>query len=316
MPSVIMTAPRLAPEAAALLAEAGATLHCMPPYPSAEAIAALAAQVDAEAIISRQGPVTAAVMAAAPRLRIIARHGVGVDDVDLAEARRRGILVTRTPGSNGQATAEHAMAVAAALVKRLPQQGAVIAAGGWRGPAEGGGDLAGLRLGLVGLGDIGRRVARLAQAFGMHVTAYSPAALEEPGVARVPNLEALLPETQLLSLHCPLRPDTRHLIGTDALAAMPRGAYVVNTARGGLIDETALYQALETGHIAGAALDVFEQEPPPADHPLRRHPAVIATAHSAGVTPGSFRRMGVMAAECVVAALLGCDVPANRIVRG
>ena len=316
--AVVMTAPRLAPEAAALLHAAGLQLHCMEPYPSAAAVAALAGHVDAKAIISRQGPVTAAAMEAAPNLRIVARHGVGVDDVDLAEARRRGILVTRAPGSNTAATAEHALALILALVKRLPQQAAAIAAGGWRGPGgafgDGGGDLAGLRLGLVGLGAVSRRVADLAQAFGMRITAYSPSTPDQPGIARAPGMAALLAGTDVLSLHCPLRPETYRLIAAPELAMLPQGAFLVNTARGGLVDEAALLAALESGHLAGAALDVFEAEPPPADHPLRRHPRLIATAHTAGVTPGSFVRMGVMAAECVVAALTGQPVPAERIV--
>ena len=313
--SVVMTAPRLAPEAASLLATAGLQLHCMPPYPTAAAVADLAARVDARGIISRQGPVTAAVMDAAPNLRIVARHGVGVDDVDLAEARRRGILVTRAPGSNAEATAEHALALILALVKRLPQQAATIASGGWRGPADQGGDIAGQRLGLVGFGAIGRRVAALAQCFGMDVATYSPSAPDVPGIARVSSLEALLARTDVLSLHCPLRPETYHLIAAPELAALPPGAFVVNTARGGLVDEPALLAALDSGHVAGAALDVFEEEPPPPGHPLRRHPRLIATAHSAGVTPGSFVRMGVMAAECVVAALTGQPVPLERIVQ-
>lgn len=318
--NIVMTAPRLAPEAAALLRAAHLQLHCMEPYPTATAIADLAARVDARGIISRQGPITAAVMEAAPNLRIVARHGVGVEDVDLAEARRRGILVTRATGSNAGAAAEHALALILALVKRLPQQAATIATGGWRGPSAGGGDLAGLRLALVGVGAIGRRVAALAQAFEMRVTASSPNALslrpDLPGVAFVPNLDALLAGAEVLSLHCPLRPETHHLIAGPELAALPPGAFLVNTARGGLVDEAALLAALDSGHLAGAALDVFEEEPPPPDHPLRRHPRLIATAHSAGVTPGSFVRMGVMAAECVVAVLTGQPVPPDRIVRG
>lgn len=314
--NIVMTAPRLAPEAAALLDTAGLQLHCMEPYPSAAAVADLAARVDARGIISRQAPVTAAVMDAAPNLRIVARHGVGMDDVDLAEARRRGILVTRATGSNAGATAEHALALILALVKRLPQQAAAIAAGGWRGPADEGGDLVGLRLGLVGLGATGRRVALFAQAFGMQVTAYSPTAPDLPGVARVPNLETLLPGTDVLSLHCPLRPDTYHLVGAPALVTLPPGAFLVNTARGGLVDEAALLAALDSGHLAGAALDVFEAEPPPPDYALRRHPRLLATAHTAGATKGSFMRMGVMAAECVVAALAGQPMPPERVVVG
>lgn len=317
---VIMTAPRLAPQAVALLEAAGATLHYMEPYPSATAIAALAASVQPAAILSRQGPVTAAVMAAAPGLRIVARHGVGVDDVDLAEAQRRGIVVTRAPGSNTQAVAEHSMALLLALLKDLPRLSDQVAAGGWRDAGDKVRDVAGLRLGLVGCGAIGQAVARLAAAFGMAVAAYDPAraaghAGGDVAIDYLPTLAALLPRSDVLSLHLPLLPATRRLIGAAELAALPPGAIVLNTARGGLVDEAALAQAIDAGHVAGAGLDVFEDEPPPAGHPLRHHPRVICTPHVAGVTDGSLVNMGVMAAECIVAVLRGDAVPAGRQVQ-
>jgi len=312
---VIMTAPRLAPQAVALLEAAGATLHYMAPFPSAPEVAALAASAQPDAILSRQGPVTAAVMDAAPGLRIIARHGVGVDDVDIAEAQRRGIVVTRAPGSNTQAVAEHTLALLLALTKDLPLLSAQVAAGAWRGAGTKVRDVAGLRLGLVGCGAIGQAVARLAAAFGISVAAYDPAESDSPDVARLPTLQALLARSDVLSLHLPLLPATRHLIGTAELAALPPGAIVLNTARGGLIDEAALHDAIEAGHLAGAGLDVFEDEPPPKDHPLRRHPRVICTPHVAGVTDGSLVNMGVMAAECIVAVLRGDPVPSDRLVR-
>ena len=311
---VIMTAPGLAPAARALLEAAGCDVHLMPPYPDAAAIATLARAIDADAILCRQGRVDASVMAAAPRLKIIARHGVGVDEVDVAAAEARGILVTNAPGSNARAVAEHTLALILALVKELKPLGAVIAGGGWRGATSAVGDLAGKRLGLIGFGAIGREVARLAGAFGMRVSALTPGAAPLAGAARAPDLHALLTDTDILSLHCPLRPDTRHLIDAAALGRLPAGAFVINTARGGLIDEVALRAALDRGHLAGAALDVFEDEPPPATAALRDHPRLIATPHVAGVTPLAFERMGVMAAECIVAVLTGGIVPPERVV--
>ena len=313
--NVIMTAPRLAPQAVALIEAAGGTLHYMAPFPSAEAVAALAAAVQPDAILSRQGPVTAAVMAAAPGLRIVARHGVGVDDVDVAEAQRRGIVVTRAPGSNTQAVAEHTLALLLALIKSLPLLSAEVAGGAWRGAETKVRDAAGLRLGLAGCGAIGQAVARLAMPFGMSVAAYDPAMPDVPGIARMATLQDLLVHSDVLSLHLPLLPTTRHLIGATELAALPPGAVVLNTARGGLIDETALLAAIESGHLAGAGLDVMEDEPPPAGYPLRRHPRVICTPHVAGVTDGSLVNMGVMAAECIVAVLRGEPVPPERLVR-
>ena len=311
---VVMTAPRLAPQAVALLEAAGATLHYMPPFPSAADVAALAGKMGAVAILSRQGPVTAAVMDAAPGLRVVARHGVGVDDVDLIEAARRGIVVTRAPGSNTQAVAEHALALMLALAKDLPALSAQVAGGGWRGAATKVRDVHGLRLGLLGCGAIGQAAARLAAAFGMQVAAFDPAVPAQPGITSAPSLAALLATSDILSLHLPLLPATRHVVGAAELAALPAGAFVINTARGGLIDEAALHRAIEAGHIGGAGLDVFEDEPPAPDHPLRRHPRVIATPHVAGVTDGSLVNMGVMAAECIVAALRGEPVPPDRIV--
>lgn len=311
---VIMTAPRLAPAAVAFIENAGATLHYMAPFPSAADVAALAAMVQPAAILSRQGPVTAAVMDAAPGLRVIARHGVGVDDVDVAEARRRGIVVTRAPGSNTQAVAEHTVALLLALAKDLPLLSAQVAGGAWRQAETKVRDVAGLRLGLVGCGAIGQAVARLATAFGMPVAAYDPALPDSAGIASMSSLHALLARSDVLSLHLPLLPATRRLIGPAELAALPRGAIVLNTARGGLIDEAALLHALEAGHLAGAGLDVFEAEPPPDRHPLRRHPRVICTPHVAGVTDGSLVNMGVMAAECIVAVLRGDPVPSERLV--
>ena len=305
--NVVMTAPRLAEAAVAVLEQAGCAIHYMPPYPSAEAVAACVRGSAADAVLSRQGPVMAAAMDASPRLRIVARHGVGVDDVDLAAAAARGILVTRAPGSNTQAVAEHTMAMILALAKQLGPIGAVLAQGAWREGAPPVRDIAGMRLGLVGNGAIGQAVGRLATAFGMAVTVCG----REAGGR---SLAALLPRSDVLSLHCPYGPATHHLIDRAALAAMPPGSFVVNTARGGLIDEAALLAALDTGHIAGAALDVFEAEPPPADHPLRRHPRAIVTAHMAGTTPQSLVAMGVMAAECIAAALTGAPIPAGRTV--
>ena len=315
--NVVMTAPRLAARALDLLRDAGCAVHFMEPYPSEAAVAALVGAVQADAVLSRQGRVGEAAMAASARLRVVTRHGVGVDDVDLAAAARRGVLVTRAPGSNTAAVAEHTMALLLALLKDLRPLGAAIEAGGWRDAATQARDAAGLRLGLVGYGAVGQAVARLAAAFGMRARAFDPAAA--PGGAMADSLMAgslagLLGGSDAVSLHCPLTPDTRHLIGAAALASLPRGALLVNTARGGLVDEAALLAALDSGQLGGAGLDVTEHEPPPPDSPLRAHPRVILTPHVAGVTPAALDAMGCMAAECIVAALTGGAMPAGRVV--
>lgn len=314
--TVVMTSPSLAPAAVAVLEAAGCVLHYTQAYPPAEVLAPLVAAVQADAILARQGQVDATVIAASPRLRIVARHGVGVDEVDLAAAAKHGVMVTRAPGSNTQAVAEHALAMMLALVKDLRPLATLIAQGGWRGATAQCRDVAGLRLGLVGCGAIGAAVARLAGAFGMTVAAFDPAMPPDgwAGIARMDSVLALAARSDILSTHCPLTPDTRGLVGAAVLAAMPPGGFVINTARGGVVDEAALLAALESGQLAGAGLDVFDREPPPADHPLRRHPRVLVTPHVAGVTPGSMVAMGTMAAECIAACLTGGAVPPDRIV--
>ncbi len=209
------------------------------------------------------------------------------------------------------------MALVLALAKDLRPLATSIAGGNWRAAATKVRDIAGMRLGLLGFGPIARAVAPLAGAFGMEVSAFDP---RKPDTAFAPvrryaSLLELCGNVDVLSVHCPLTPDTRHIVNATALAALPAGSYVINTARGGIVDEAALAAALDSGHVAGAGLDVFENEPPRQDHPLRDHPRLLPTPHVAGVTDGSLVNMGVMAAECIALLLSGGAVPAERIVR-
>lgn len=316
---VIMTSPRLAEPAVAVLEQVGCTIHYMAPYPTAQAVEALTREVQAHAILTRQGPVTAAAMDASARLRIVARHGVGVDDVDLDAARARGIVVARAPGSNTQAVAEHTMAMMLAMAKDFRALGEMIAAGTWRGGATKVRDIRGMRLGLLGYGAIAQQVAKLAQPFGMEIMALTrPGTAIRPAgkVTQAPDLATLLGHSDVLSVHCPYTPETHHIINAAAFSAMPKGSYLVNTARGGIVDEAALVVALDTGHIGGAALDVFEVEPPPLHYALRRHPRVLATPHVSGVTEASLVNMGLMAAECIAACLTDHAIPPERVVVG
>jgi D-3-phosphoglycerate dehydrogenase len=226
--------------------------------------------------------------------QLVSKHGVGVDNLNLPLLAASGVRVTNTPGANAAAVAEQALLLMLALARDLDGQRAGRAA-----PTRG---LDGLRLTVVGLGATGRRVAALGAAFGMQVR----------GVARRPDaaiptapLAALLPETDVLSLHCPLTPETAGMIGAAELAALPPGAFVVNTARGGLIDEGALAAALATGHLGGAALDATATEPLLQGHPLRAAPRLILTPHAAALTEGAFRRMGIEAARNILDFLAG-----------
>jgi D-3-phosphoglycerate dehydrogenase len=316
--TVLVNSPHLAAEGIAVLEAAGCDLHFLEAFPPPEDVAEAAARLGAAGIIARQGRITAAVMDAVPDLRIIARHGAGTDEIDLKAAQARGLLVTRTPGANARAVAEHAVAMMLLLLKDTSALRHHVAAGGWRDGHMRVRDVAGIRLGLVGMGPIGQETARLATAFGMTVSAVSRSANATAfqHASRASNLETLLRGSDILSLHAALTEDTRAMINARSLALLPRGALIVNTARGGLIDEAALVAALDSGQIAGAALDVTVTEPPAADHPFRRHPSVVLTPHVAGVTEGSMAQMAKDAAECVVAALTGGVVPPDRIVVG
>lgn len=311
---VLITSPVLAPEALAILRGAGAMPHHTGNYPDEAALVAACRAHDPVAILSRQGGVTRAVLDAAPRLRVVARHGVGVDDVDLPACRARGLWVTRAPGSNTRAVAEHAVAMILALAKQLPAQDAEVRAGRWRGRLTQGRDLAGLGLGIAGFGAIGREVARMLAPFGLAIAAWDPLAPVDGTVARVARLANLLPRADILSLHLPLTSETRHLIGPAELALLPRGAVLVNTARGGIVDEDALAAALHAGHLSGAGLDVLEGEPPSPDHKLLRAPRVLLSPHLAGVTPAALVAMGTMAAESIAAVLADRAPQADRVV--
>jgi D-3-phosphoglycerate dehydrogenase len=316
--TVLVTSPHLAAAGLSLLEAAGCDVHFLEAFPPPARVAEAASRLGAAALIARQARITGAVMDASPQLRIIARHGAGTDEVDLDAARARGLLVTRTPGANARAVAEHAITLMLLLAKDVPALQRRIAGGAWRDGHMRLRDIAGLRLGLVGMGPIARETARLATAFAMRVSAFSRSADDGQfgDASRAASLDALLAESDILSLHTALTETTRGMLDARRLALLPRGALIVNTARGGLIDEAALLAALDSGHIAGAGLDMTAIEPPEADHPFRRHPAIVLTPHLAGVTEGSMARMAQDAAECVVAALTGGVIPPDRIVVG
>ncbi len=253
------------------------------------------------------------------RLRVIARTGIGVDRVDLVEATGRGILVVNTPDGPTESTAEHAIALLLNLCKRV-MVGDRILRSGQPFPAltdlSTGFEVAGATLGLVGLGRIGSRVAAIAQVLGMRVRAFDPLISRERadalGVELVPSLAGLLAGAQVVSLHCPSIPETYHILNAETLGLMPRGSYLINVARGALIDEAALLDALRSDHLAGAALDVFDPEPPPANHPLFALPNTICTPHIGSYTAASVLRMQVMACEQVASALRG-ERPTNLV---
>lgn len=293
--------------------EALAAVHQVVHDPQLHATPAALAEALATAeawVVRNQTRVDAAALAAAPRLRVVGRVGVGLDNLDLAALRARGVAVTWAPGSNAASVAEYVLGALLHLWRRFGDATEHVRGGGWDRPAFMGEEALGRTLGLIGLGDIGARVARRAQAFGLSVVAHDPFvheatfAVQELGVALLP-LDELLERADAVSLHVPLTDATRGMLGEAALRRLRPGALLVNTARGGLVDEVALARALADGHLGGAALDVRPQEPPGAGDPLARAPRLLLTPHVAGVTRQSNARASRHVAREVLRALAG-----------
>jgi D-3-phosphoglycerate dehydrogenase len=270
---------------------------------------------DADALVVRSATkATAALLERATRLRAIGRAGSGVDNVDLDAATRKGIVVMNTPGGNAVSVAEHTMGLLLALARRIPEADRLLKQGKWEKKKLTGIELRSKTLGLVGFGNIGREVARLAQAFGMTVLATDPFVssrlAQEQGVKLV-SLEELLKESDFLSLHAAKTAESRHLLNAKTLALAKPGLRIVNCARGELINEADLLAALESGQVGAAGLDVFETEPP-KDPRLVNHPHVIATPHIAGSTEEAQEIVGIRIAEQIRDYLL-LGVPRNAV---
>ncbi|WP_106245446.1 phosphoglycerate dehydrogenase [Allonocardiopsis opalescens] len=273
----------------------------------------LARMPETDALIVGLDPITAEVMAAGPRLRVIAKHGVGVDNIDLAAARERGVRVVYAPGGNSRAVAELTFGLILDATRQITRTHTEVLAGVW--PKHFGPELHGRTLGIVGFGRIGRLLAGYARAFGMDVIAHdpflAPGAFAGEGVRPV-DLGTLLAGADIVSLHLPAEPGAPPLLDRDRLASMRPGACLVNAARGGLVDEAALADLLASGHLGAAALDAFAVEPL-GDSPLRAAPNVVLTSHIAACGHAANQAMGLMVAEDVV-RVLGGEEPRHAAV--
>ncbi len=270
----------------------------------------LAALPSADALIVRnRTQVDAALLDSAPRLRVVGRLGVGLDNIDVESCKARGIRVIPATGANARSVAEYVVTTVAMLLRGAYQSSGEVMQGKWpRARLSEGRETLGKTLGLIGFGDIGRQTAALAQAFGMRVLAHDPMlGDDDPLWQRTDvaprSLDALLAQADAVSLHVPLVPATRHLLDARRLGSMRPGAVLVNTARGGVVDEAALAAALREGHLAGAALDVFEREPLPAGSPLEGVPNLVLTPHIGGVTREANARVSMLIAQQVRQAL-------------
>src|ERR1700681_3068770 len=259
-------------------------------------------------IVRSQTKVTAAILNAGAKLRVVGRAGVGVDNVDVETATRRGVIVLNAPGGNTVSTAEHAFSLLLSVARKIPPAEASIRAGKWDRKDFEGVELYNKTLGVIGMGRIGSELSRRAIAFGMRVVAHDPylsaARARSLQVELIEELDDLLANADFISLHTPLTDETRHVLDAARISKTKRGVRIINCARGGLIDETALASALQDRHVAAAALDVFEIEPLPDDSPLRAAPNLVLTPHLGASTAEAQESVGIEIAHSIRAVLL------------
>lgn len=301
MSTILVTGADLAPQALALLD--GFDMIYAGKAPTEGDLVKLCETHDPVAIIVRYGKVGPAVMAAAPSLRVISKHGSGTDTIDKLAAQARHIEVVAAAGANAAAVAEHALALLLACAKSVVELDARMHAGHWDKATHKSLELGGRTIGLVGLGQIGLRFARMADAMGMRVIGFDPYARDLPPYVQAVDLAAIWRESDVVSLHCPLSADNRGLVNASTLAICKPGVIVVNTARGGLIDETALLDAVHSGQVAAAGLDSFAIEPMIENHPFRGQKNIVLSPHIGGVTSDAYVNMGVSAARNLLKVL-------------
>jgi len=300
-PAFLVTGNDLAPQALSLLGDyemvfAGKT-------PTEDDIVALCKQHDPVAIIVRYSKVGAAAMDAAPSLKVISKHGSGTDTIDKVAAQARGIQVVAAVGSNAAAVAEQALALLLACAKSVVTLNERMHAGQWDKATHKSVELEGRTVGVIGLGAIGLRFARMADAMGMRVLGFDPYAKDLPAYIESTDLATIWRESDAISLHCPLTADNAKLINAQTLAACKKGVLIVNTARGGLIDEAALLEAIRSGRVASAGLDSFAVEPMTAAHPFHGEARITLSPHIGGVTADAYVKMGLAAAKNALGVL-------------
>lgn len=278
---------------------------------SSNEVAALLQGVDG--YIAGLDAIDRSALAKADKLKVISRYGVGVDNVDLEAAKEKGIVVTNTPGANSVSVAELALSLILALARQIPDAVQAVRQGKW--PRLNGISLEDKTIGILGLGAIGKKLARRLAGFDCHLLAYDPFAdttfAIENGIT-LESLDKVIEKSDFISLHLPLLPETRGLVNAEFLAHMKEGAFLINTSRGEIVDETALLHALESGHLRGAGLDAFMVEPPDPTNPLLRLQQVAATPHLGAQTDGATRNMGWLAMKDCLAVLRG-EKPIYRV---
>jgi len=304
---VVVTGDSLAQEAMEILSPK-CQVEFAGAYPQPSILAQKLKEQKAHALILRTGKAPAEVIEASPNLKVIAKHGIGVDNIDVLTATALKIPVLVTASANYQSVAEHTLGLMLSLAKDIPWLDSRIRQGSWDKTQYRGVELYGKSLGLIGFGRIGRRVYELVMPLKMRVLVFDPFLSEEnlpPGITRAQHLEELLKSADIVSLHCPLTEQTRHLIGKKELRMMKKRAWLINTARGEVVEEKALIEALKGCWIAAAGIDTFQKEPPEDLQSLCQAGKIVMTPHVAAATEEAFTRMGVEAAQNVLTILEG-----------
>ena len=324
--TILVTAPSLAPAGLELLRGRGCDVQFVENFSAIDRLTEKFAHIPIDAVISRTMQITEAMMASCPTLKVISKHGVGVSNIDLKAATNLGIAVFSTPGANTRAVSEFTIGLLIASFRHVARFDRAVRAHQWTRAGDGG-ELAGRTLGLIGFGRIAREVARVASALQMRILAFDPYvdanAARPDGVEFAKSIGEMLPHCHALSLHCPAQRGMPPIINAEALALLPQGAVIVNTARGELIDEAALVQALRSGRLGAAALDTFATEPLEPDSPLLSLDNVILTPHVAGSTPDALAEMARGAVTNILNYLdaqedvsrSGIDAPEHSLLR-
>ncbi len=314
---IFMTGSRLVKDAEDILAREGIIYEYGTPKDTPEEIAAKLRDFDPDGLIVRQGKITKAVLDSAENLKVICKHGVGVDNIDVNAATDKGIPVMITINANFQSVAEHALALIFAVLRKVPKQDRDLRQGIFNKANYDGEELFRKTIGLIGFGRIGKRLAELVQPFDPKIFVYDPFLKNElvpDYIEKIDDVEHIFREADIISLHCALTPETKGLINTDSIALMKDSAYIINTSRGPVITEDDLIQALEEKRIAGAALDTFQIEPPDQNNPLFKLDNVVVTSHVGGASNNSLRNMGVGAVKNVLAVLKSEPLPMECVL--
>jgi D-3-phosphoglycerate dehydrogenase len=315
---IMITGPELHPAATKVIQERGYEAIYVPPYTPPETLIAMVSEHDPSGILVRMGQITEEVISACTSLKVLSKHGVGVDNIDLKAASKRGIPVINAIGANAKSVAEHGITLMLMAIKKSLILDASIREGKWIKPQFSGTEVSGKTLGLIGFGTIARHMGKIALGLEMNVQAYDPFVADETfteaGITRKNEIESILKDSDVVSLHCPLTKETSQLINEERINLMKPGAIIVNTARGGLIDESALEKALLDGRISAAGLDTFTVEPPPKDHPFFKLPNIVVSPHVGGVTDEAAARVGVDAVLGIIRILENEGIDPFRIV--